>query len=116
MEIIYKAEDGTCFDTEWDCEDYENKLNHPYLKNIEFFTEENCPYPMNDNNFLSDLIYLKSEKIIVHNENELKDLKWTVDYCGWWEYEEITEPGTWKIYDESDDDDLYRDIHWRKIK
>ena len=34
MKILYQADDGTRFDNEWDCEDYENKLNHPYLKNI----------------------------------------------------------------------------------
>ena len=114
MKNLYQADDGTRFDNEWDCEDYENKLNHPYLKNIEFFTKEGHPYSMNDDNFLADSVYFKSEKMIVHNEDELKDLKWTINYCGWIEYTEITEPGIWERYEEGDEDD-FRDVFWRKI-
>ena len=52
--------------------------------------------------------------MIVHNEDELEDLKWAVDYCGWIDYVEITEPGIWERYEEGDEDD-FRDGHWRKI-
>lgn len=44
MKIIYIADDGKQFDNEWDCEDYEWKLNHPNLKDVHVFNEEGVEF------------------------------------------------------------------------
>lgn len=110
MKILYQANDGTIFENEWNCEEYEAKMEHPYLKDIEFFTEKGCPYFINNDNFLSDDTYGDCWKIIIHNVNELKDLAWLADYCGWCEFGQITEPGTWKRYKE-----FFFEGRWEKI-
>lgn len=95
MKILYQADDGKLFENEWDCKEYEAKIAHPYLKNITFFTKEDCSYFMNDDNIFSDDIYYDCWKITVHNIDELNDLIWLVDYWGWCEFKQITQPGTW---------------------
>ena len=113
MKILYQADDGKLFEDEWDCEEYEAKILHPHLKNITFFTIEDCPYFMNDDNIFSDYIYYDCWKITVHNIDELNDLIWLVDYCGWCEFEQVTEPGTWVRYEV--DKSLHKG-HWKKVK
>ena len=113
MKILYQADDGTMFENEWDCEDYEAKINHPCLKNIEFFTKENCIYFINDEKkFFLDDIYDDCWKIIIHNIDEFNDLVWLTDYCGWCEFKQITEPGVW-IRHESES--LFN-AYWEKIE
>lgn len=114
MKIIYQADDGKLFENEWDCEEHEAKikyLKHPHLKNITFFTKEDCPYFMDDDSIFSDDIYYYCWKITVHNIDELNDLIWLTDYWGWCEFKQITEPGTWERHEI----DLFKG-HWVKIK
>ena len=113
MKILYQADDGKLFENEWDCEEYEAKIVHSHLKNITFFTIEDCPYFMNDDNIFSDDIYYDCWKITVHNIDELNDLIWLVDYCGWCEFEQITEPGTWIRHET---DSFFHEGYWVKIK
>ena len=40
MKIIYIADDGTQFDDEYACKDYEWKLNHPHLKDVHIFDKK----------------------------------------------------------------------------
>ena len=66
-----------------------------------------------DDNIFSDDIYYYCWKITVHNIDELNDLIWLTDYCGWCEFEQITEPGTWER--RIDNYYLFKG-HWVKIK
>ena len=52
MKIIYIAEDGTQFDDEFECESYEGKLNHPYLKNIVFYDIKDNFYTIGDDIYI----------------------------------------------------------------
>ena len=96
MKIIYIADDGKEFDNEFDCEDYEWKLNHPYLKDICFYDK--------DNNNLVDIFtddaYGKTERVVVSSENALKDLQEFADYTGFCCYGDIVECGEWIFNEE----------------
>ena len=91
MKVIYIADDGKFFDDEFECEDYEWKLNHPYLEDIYFFDK--------DNNRLSDIFsdesYGETERVVVLNEKAVKDLHDFVEYTGFCSYESINECGDW---------------------
>ena len=94
MKVIYIADDGKEFDDEWDCRDYEWKLNHSSLKDICFYDK--------DDKLLEDIFsektYNVTDKIVVTNENQLKDLQELARYCGFCCYEDIVECGEW-IFD-----------------
>lgn len=91
MRVIYIANDGKEFDDEFDCCDYEWQLNHPHLKDILFYDENNCLL----GDITSDDTYNVTEKIIVPNKKSLKDLQELGKYCGFCCYEDINECGEW---------------------
>ena len=105
MTILYKAFDSTIFEDEYECEDYENRICHPLLENIEFFDENNHSYFINfdSNDPFSDSTYNHCRKVIIHDSYEFNDFIWLAKYCGWCEfYEQITEPGIWIRHEFSD--------------
>lgn len=96
MKIIYIADDGSQFDNEFDCMDYEWRLAHPNLKYIDFYDKDNNKL----NNVLSEETYTSTEKIVVFNANALKDLQELAEYTGFCCYEDINERGIWIFDDE----------------
>ena len=91
MRILYIADDGKEFDDEFECTDYEWKLNHSHLKDIGFYDK--------DNNELTDIFteetYSITERVVVSNETALKELQEFADYTGFCCYEDIIECGEW---------------------
>ena len=91
MKVIYIADDGKEFDDEFNCREYEWKLNHPHLKDV-------CFYDVN-NEILSDITseetYNITERIVVPNEKALKDLHELTYYAGFCCYESINDCGEW---------------------
>lgn len=96
MEIIYKAEDGTVFDNEFACLEYEKKGSYNHIYSIEWFTKIGNKYFVTKDNLFEDRNYNICEKIRIHNEDEFTEFLDLANYCGWCEfYEQIKEPGTW---------------------
>lgn len=97
MKIVYIADDGTKFDDQFDCKDYEWRLNHPHLRDV-------CCYDKDGNkleNILSEDIYHYSEKLVVYSDDAAKDLQELGDYTGYYSYRDITEKGIW-VYKKHD--------------
>ena len=92
MKTIYIADDGTTFDNEFDCTDYEWKINHPCLNDIIMKDEHGKILT----EMFSEDTYNTVYTIIVTNEHQVKDLHEFADYTGWVEYYNITKPGTWE--------------------
>lgn len=96
MKIIYIADDGTQFNDEFECKDYEWKLHHPYLKDVHCYDK--------DDNELQDIFsedtYGDTVKIIVFNNKAVKDLQDLSIYTGFCCYENISECGEWIFDDE----------------
>ena len=111
MKILYQAEDGTIFENEYACEDYENSLIHIHLYSIELFDENTCSYSFDKEHITDDDFYNHSEIIIIHDEDELKDFQWVTEYNGWCEWEDIDEPGLWKRISP---EETYGDAEWKK--
>ena len=40
MRTVYIADDGKEFDDEWECKDYEWKLNHHHLNDVRFYDKD----------------------------------------------------------------------------
>lgn len=98
MKILYIADDGTQFEDEWECTDYEWRLAHPHLKEIKFLNAAGEPILSDP---LEDITYNKTETVIVPNEAALQDLQDLADYTGFCDYMDIDSIGTWKHYDDS---------------
>ena len=95
MRIIYIADDGTEFDDEIDCEDYEWKINHPHLKDVHIFDENGNEFK----NIFDEASYDYSSKIIITTEKALKDFQEFAKYTGFICYKSIDKVGEWKFYD-----------------
>lgn len=95
MRTVYIANDGTMFDDEWKCMDYEWRMNHSFA-GIIF-------YDKHDNIIRSDVFseetYNSVEKIVVKNKEALKNLHELADYTGFCCYNMVEEPGTWTFKD-----------------
>ena len=96
MKVIYIADDGTQFYDEYDCRDYEWKLNHPHLNDIIFYDKDNNELK---EIFLED-IYCKTEKVVVPNEEAVKTLYEFAMHTGFCCYFDITEVGMWIFNEE----------------
>lgn len=94
MKIIYIADDGTQFDDETDCEDYEWKLYHPHLKDVRVFDKDGNEFT----NIFEEDTYNYSEKVIVPTDEAAKELQDLADYTGYCYYSHINKAGTW-IFD-----------------
>ena len=93
MKIIYEAFDGTQFDNEFECTDYEWKLNHKEsLKDLIFYDEDEKV--MTDSK-LSEDVYSKVMKIEVLSDYGVQALKDIADYTGFSCYNVVNEVGIW---------------------
>ena len=111
MEIIYRSNDGTLFDNEFDCLLYEEIKTFGHIYSIEFFTKHNKIFITKDNLF-DDQNYYYCEKVIIHNQEELTEFIRLADYCGWCEfYEQINAPGVWVRTEEN----RYSEGTWTKV-
>lgn len=90
MRVLYIADDGTEFDDEWDCEEYEWIQNHQGLKEIVFLDQDGkvLEDPMSENT------YINAETIIVPTDEAAKELRELGEYAGWF-YDSIISAGTW---------------------
>lgn len=93
MKILYIADDGTQFEDEWECTDYEWRLAHPHLKEIKFLNAAGELLPSDP---LEDITYNNTETVIVPNKEALQELRDLTDYAGFCEYSDIDSIGTWK--------------------
>lgn len=111
MKTLYIADDGTEFDNEFDCENYEEIETHKEVLDIDFFDINDNPIEMTKDTVFDDRNYFNVYRIVIHSEKELSALNWLAEYCGWCEFEPeyIDSVGTW-IYDDSDDGS------WQRIK
>ena len=91
MRVIYIADDGKEFDEEFDCMDYEWRLNHPFLKDILLYDEHNEKL----NDILSQNTYNRTEKVIVPSEESLNEIRELASYAGFCAYDDIVECGEW---------------------
>lgn len=93
MRVIYIADDGTQFDNEFECELHEWKFYHPHAQEVRIFDAEG--------NELKDVLeeetYHNSVKIVVPNEEALKDFQAFADYSGYCAYSDIDQVGTWVL-------------------
>jgi hypothetical protein len=95
MRTVYIADDGKEFADEFECYDYEWKLNHQGLNEVEFYDKDGKRLE----NIMSEETYCKTVKIIAPTERAAYDLRKLGDYTGFCCYKDITCPGEW-IFDE----------------
>lgn len=95
IETKYIADDGTVFDGAVECLDYEGKQNYQGMFGIIFIDKEGTGFTLPREKTFDDSTYNKATKMIVHDNKELEALKFLIGYCGWLEFEQITEPGIW---------------------
>ena len=99
MKVIYEAFDGTQFDNEFSCEDYEWKLNHEkFLKDLIFYDKDGKV--MTDSK-LSEDVYSKVMKIEVLSDDGVQALKDIADYTGFLCYDVIDNIGVWTWNDDN---------------
>ena len=99
MRVVYIADDGKEFDDEWECKDYEWKLNHHHLNDVRFYDKDE----MRLRDIFSEDTYNNVVKIIVPNNYAVTDMKELADYTGYCYYAYITESGTW-VFEENGSD------------
>lgn len=96
MRTIYIADDGTQFDNEFDCEDYEWKLSHPNLKDVHIFDKDGNEFE----DIFSEDAYNYSSKIVVSSDEAAKEMQDLANFTGYCYYEHINKAGEW-IFDDS---------------
>lgn len=93
MRIVYVSDDGIKFDDEFECQDYEWRMQHPYLKDVQFLDENGDLLE----DVFSEETYGKTEKIIVLTQEAVNDLIALGEYTGFCCYRDVTHPGIWKF-------------------
>ena len=92
MEIMYKAFDGTYFDNEFDCQEYEWKQKHrDGFRNLILYDK--------DENILEDIMseetYGKTMHIEILSQEALQALQDLADYTGFCAYDDVDDIGDW---------------------
>lgn len=95
MRVIYVADDGTTFDDEWDCKDYEFRKSLS-LDDIEVYDENGNKF----DDILSEDAYNNCVKVVVKTDKAVSDLHKIVKYTGFIGYDDIDSPGIWHAKDE----------------
>lgn len=95
MKILYQSDDGLIFDSEFLCLAHENALIYSSLFSIVFYNKDNISYKIKEANIYDDEVYEQCEKVVIHNNEELKDFIWLAKECGWCEFKQINSIGTW---------------------
>lgn len=110
MKEIYIAKDGKEFTNRTACEEYEYyKLEVPLIKEVGFIDENNCFLFFTIEN--EESFYGKVCKIIIHNDEELRQFnKYAVD-CGFISWQGINKIGLWVW-----DDEECEFIHYNSYK
>ena len=109
MEIIYRANDGSEFDNEWECEQYEKKCQFKklHLKDFVALTYRNEKVDEDD---LYDLwnntahIFFKTKESIEQFEQAFNTYE--IDFNGTfdeWFYNGLPEPNQWYHYDDAEE-------------
>lgn len=98
MRIVYIADDGKEFDDEYECKDYEWKLNYPHIENVRLYGKHNKKL----GDIFSEKTYCEVQKIIISDEKALNDFQDLAKYTGFCCYEDIIECGEWKFSDEEE--------------
>lgn len=93
MRIIYIADDGTQFDNEVDCEDYEWKLDHPHLKDVRIYDKNGIEFT----DVFSEDAYSHSAKVVVSTDDAAKDFQALAEYTGYCCYDQIKMAGEWRF-------------------
>lgn len=91
MRAIYIADDGTTFDDEWDCKDYEFRQSLD-LDDIELYDENGNRF----DDILSEDAYNNCTRVIVKTDKAVSDLYKIAEYTGFICYYGIGGPGTWE--------------------
>ena len=98
MKIIYEAFDGTQFDDEFKCEDYEWRKEHnEMLKDLTFYDKDGKI--LEDK--LSEETYNKVMIIDVYNINALQAIQDIANYTGFLCYDAINSTGFWTWNEEN---------------
>lgn len=92
MRTVYIADDGTQFDDQWECEDYELLLNNPCLKDIIVYNGDGEVL----SNIFDEETYEYATKIIVPTNESAVALRELGERNGWCNYADIKESGTWR--------------------
>lgn len=97
MKTIYIADDGTQFDDQWECLDYEWVLRHPLAKDIVLYNEDGEIL----NNLFDEETYEYVMKIVVPTDEAAYALRELGERNGWCSYSDVKTAGTWvwKIID-----------------
>lgn len=90
MRVIYIADDGTTFDDEWDCKDYEFRKSLS-LDDIEVYDENSNRF----DDILSEVAYNNCTRVIVKTDKAVANLHKIVEYTGFIGYDDIDSPGIW---------------------
>lgn len=91
MRVVYIADDGKEFDDEFECKHHEWMLNHPNLKYIKIYNEDDELIE----DVLSEDAYNYGNKVIVPNDLAAKELQDWAKYSGYCYFEHIEKAGTW---------------------
>ena len=92
MKVVYVADDGTQFDDEYECLNYEWRAAHPHLKDVRVYDE--CGKLLED--LFSEDNYGSSDVVIIDSEEgalDFCDLACLCGFCNY--YENITGAGKW---------------------
>lgn len=91
MTIVYIADDGTHFDDEWECRQYEWLQAHRAINDVEFFDK--------DGDWLEDALsldtYNNAMKIVIPNRAAAHDFVALAQYTGFCAYADVNSAGTW---------------------
>lgn len=93
MQIVYKADDGTEFNDEYECESYEWMLVHKESAELVKFYDKN---QKELNNLLSAETYDLVWTIVVPTAEAAQCVEDIGRRCGWSAYKDISEAGIWK--------------------
>ena len=93
MKILYIADDGTQFDDEWDCRDYEFRKELD-LDDIEMYDKDG-----NHLDPMTEEAYDTVMRIVIKTEKAAEDLAKIEKYTGFIAYADVDTPGVW-VYDD----------------
>ena len=97
MRTVYMANDGTLFDDEYECQEYEWKQKYGAdLDTITFLDDEGNTL----GDPLSDEVYRAVEMVIVPTVAAAAALRALSDYAGFCAYENINKSGKWYYHHE----------------
>lgn len=99
-EIRYYADDGTRFDTRWECEEYEQKIKSDKFKDTAFLFDENAKplYLTNDGYESAIYISCKTDEAAKYVHEQMHGSL----YTPWDSYRVTPHAGCWKWSNEVD--------------